>query len=344
MRRFCSNIYTKKTDSFCRVRVCDRLRRLLSEAIAAKRVLNERMAEVKQLEALSSAERTSNLAAAVREQVQATLKHKQALVEAAQERVKLAQQKVLDLDFWPVRKRPEEYDPIKKGLLQIEEEQRERKLIEDAQEEIKDRVNGLGDAITKLEKQMQEVALLVSTRARSGTSVVSASESAPTPGESMDWEPTDGPRGMKRRKTGDDGVYASDAGSATPVATGSERDRELRLLTHRIAKLETSFHELENLYHQDETQREEELSQLVETHVDSLRGEVIRGLKTKQGEKVKRIEEDMEQMDREVRELGNEIAELYERLSGVLALQNRLEEERTRVRIEREKVRLLPPS
>ncbi|OCB84073.1 hypothetical protein A7U60_g8744 [Sanghuangporus baumii] len=337
-----------------RAMIWDKRIELLSEAIAAKRASNERIADVKQLEAFASPERTASLPAAAREKVTASLASARRQVEAAQERVRLAQQKVLELDFWPVRRRPEEYDPVKKDQIKAEQEEKEkeRKLIEDAQEEIRDRMNGLCDAVAKLDKKMKEVALLVSARARPGGSGMPASASAPPEIESMDWEPTDGPHGMKRRKTGDDGVYASDSGSVaqspttlagdftpTSATVNNARDREIRLLTHRLAKLESSFHELENLFHQDEEHREDELAQLVESHVELVREELIRGVKVRQGEKAKKLAEDVQLMDKEVTALGNEVAELYERLGGVIALQSRLEEERARVQVEREKLR-----
>ncbi|KAL5490508.1 hypothetical protein ACEPAI_5341 [Sanghuangporus weigelae] len=337
-----------------RAMIWDKRIELLSEAIAAKRALNERIADVKQLEAFASPERTASLPAAAREKVTASLASARTQVAAAQERVRVAQQKVLELDFWPVRRRPEEYDPVKKEQITIQEEEkeRERKLIEDVQEEIRDRMNGLSDAVDKLDKKMKEVALLVSARAHSGGGGMSAPASAPPELELMDWEPTDGPRGLKRRKTGDDGVYASDSGSVaqspTPLAgdaaptsaiVNNTRDRELRLLTHRLAKLESSFHELENLFHQDEELREDELAQLVENQVELVREELVRGVKVRQGEKVKKLAEDMQLMDKEVTALGNEVAELYERLGGVITLQSRLEEERARVQVEREKLR-----
>ncbi|KAL5529029.1 hypothetical protein ACEPAG_5003 [Sanghuangporus baumii] len=337
-----------------RAMIWDKRIELLSEAIAAKRALNERIADVRQLEAFASPERTASLSAGAREKVTASLASARTQVEAAQERVRVAQQKVLELDFWPVRRRPEEYDPVKKAQItaQEEEKERERKLIEDVQEEIRDRMNGLGDAVDKLDKKMKEVALLVSARAQSGSDGMAAPASAPPEQESMDWEPTDGPRGLKRRKTGDDGVYASDSGSVpqSPASLAGDtaptfafvnnaRDREVRLLTHRLAKLESSFHELENLFHQDEEQREDELAQLVESQVELVREELVRGVKVRQGEKVKKLADNMQLMDKEVTALGNEIAELYERLGGVITLQNRLEEERARVQVEREKLR-----
>ncbi|KAL5511858.1 hypothetical protein ACEPAH_5076 [Sanghuangporus vaninii] len=337
-----------------RAMIWDKRIELLSEAIAAKRALNERIADVKQLEAFASPERTASLPAAAREKVTASLASARRQVEAAQERVRLAQQKVLELDFWPIRRRPEEYDPVKKDQIKAEEEEKEkeRKLIEDAQEEIRDKMNGLGDAVAKLDKKMKEVALLVSSRVRPGGSGMPESTSIPPELESMDWEPTDGPRGMKRRKTGDDGVYASDSGSVaqspttlagdftpTSATVNNTRDREIRLLTHRLAKLESSFHELENLFHQDEEHREDELAQLVESHVELVREELIRGVKVRQGEKIKKLAGDAQLMDKEVTALGNEVAELYERLGGVIALQSQLEEERTRVQVEREKLR-----
>ncbi|EJD06047.1 uncharacterized protein FOMMEDRAFT_18249, partial [Fomitiporia mediterranea MF3/22] len=300
---------------------------LLFEAGAAKRAYSDCVTDVKEKQVFTSSERTERLGDAVRESITRSLQAAEAKRETARSRSLSTHEKLLELDFWPVRRRPE--------LTELVKREEEEKVIEDGHAEVKKQASELGDALSRIDRQLKEVTQFVASRTKSNAVPTS------TP---MDGEPTDATaRATKRRKVGEDSAYTSDSGSTTlgraspsPAASASAAiARQHRQIRKRLTKLESDFHELENLYIQSEHDAQEELESQVDHYVDTRREEFVKEPLAR----VTRLEKNVERLDKDVKVIVVELTELIGAEEEMREVMNNIMEEQARAEAEGARIR-----
>lgn len=253
------------------------------------------------MRAVLAAPRNAGAPAAVREKMAASVQSAEKLVAAAKTRVDASLDKIYELDFWPVRKRP----PA--GDVRQEDGGGVNALWEEEADDLRRDVNDLDETVQRIDLRLKETTAFVKSLALGASTSASV-----TP---VDQHP-DTARGAKRRKVGDDGAYASDGGST--VVAGSVPPQSDALdtldavrLTRRIEALETNYADLDNLCTQTEHDRLEEVGNVIDARLEGWRSTFEADVHANQAGRLLQVEADVEQT-------GTDVSELAVTVSGLL--------------------------
>lgn len=199
-------------------------------------------------------------------------------------RAEEAQNKLNELDFWPVRRRlvdarlAADVKPELDGQGQTQGSTSSsttggldlgRDWEEDFQH-MKQNVSDLHDAVRRLDQQLREVATFVSARSRPPPAVIYAQQLLTEPGASV-MESVPG-REPKRRRTGVEGSFdtGADGDGGGPAFDPLDAMSASRLL-RRVDQLEAQCAEIENLHVQEERASSDEIAAQIETVLDGMR-------------------------------------------------------------------------